>query len=110
MSEFYKQKDRYESQCKTCKKSSRSHRIKKTLEHTLVVPLEAKPSPPKISIKPEFIGYPPDLGLEPIPEYDESIFYPEKKLAAKGFSRDDIEELLGFLRWHLDQRNKRLKK
>ncbi len=40
--------------------------------------------------------------------YDESIFYPERELYKLGLNDEDIECLVQFFRWHIEQRNRRL--
>jgi hypothetical protein len=51
-----------------------------------------------------------DFEIETMPVFDESIFYPGRRHAEYGVDEEDIECLKDFLRWHLDQREKRLKK
>jgi hypothetical protein len=43
-----------------------------------------------------------------IPVFDESIFYPERELYKLGFTDEDIEVLVEYFRWHLNQRNRRM--
>ena len=45
-----------------------------------------------------------------MPVFDESIFYPERKLYELGFIDEDIEILVEYFRWHLNQRNLRIEK
>lgn len=43
-----------------------------------------------------------------MPVFDESIFYPERRLYELGFTDEDIEVLVEYFRWHLNQRNRRI--
>lgn len=45
---------------------------------------------------------------EVIPVFEESIFYPERELYKLGMNDEDIECLVQFFKWHLEQRNRRL--
>jgi hypothetical protein len=45
---------------------------------------------------------------EVMPVFDESIFYPERELYKLGMNDEDIECLVQFFKWHLEQRNRRL--
>jgi hypothetical protein len=47
---------------------------------------------------------------EVMPVFDESIFEPEKIVYALGFTYDDIQVLVEFMRWHINQRNLRLER
>ncbi len=42
-----------------------------------------------------------------MPVFDESIFYPERELYKLGLNDEDIECLVQFFKWHLEQRNRR---
>ncbi|MBN8539074.1 MAG: hypothetical protein J0L82_01705 [Deltaproteobacteria bacterium] len=50
---------------------------------------------------------PPAPDREEMPVFDESIFYPERRLYELGFTDEDIEVLVDCFRWHLNQRNLR---
>lgn len=113
LSEFYRQKDRYESLCKVCKKEARVNREKgfeaKSSQsdnnfQNLGIPTKL-PSTEKSSER--TLLY--DFEIESMPEIDESIFYPERKIMDLGLSKDDVAELSGFLRWQLEQKDKRFK-
>jgi hypothetical protein len=43
-----------------------------------------------------------------MPVFDESIFYPERELYKLGLNDEDIECLVQFFKWHLEQRNRRM--
>lgn len=43
-----------------------------------------------------------------MPVFDESIFYPERELYKLGMNDEDIECLVQFFKWHLEQRNRRM--
>lgn len=43
-----------------------------------------------------------------MPVFDESIFYPERELYKLGLNDEDIECLVQFFKWHIQQRNRRL--
>ena len=43
-----------------------------------------------------------------MPVFDESIFYPEHELYKLGLNDEDIECLVQFFKWHLEQRNRRM--
>ncbi len=45
---------------------------------------------------------------EEMPVFDESIFYPERELYKLGLNDKDIECLVQFFKWHLEQRNRRM--
>lgn len=45
---------------------------------------------------------------EEMPVFDESIFYPERELYKLGLNDEDIECLVKFFKWHVEQRNRRL--
>lgn len=47
---------------------------------------------------------------EVMPIFDESIFYPERRAAALGLDEDDIRAIVEMVRWHMNQRDKRLAK
>lgn len=107
LSEFYKQGNRHESLRRTCKKSSRKKRDEvfetshaeeidatfETQESNSVHPKSAKRD-----------------DREVMPIYDESIFYPAERRRAVGISDDDMDSIVAFFRWHIEQREKRLKK
>lgn len=113
LSEFYKQKDRYESLCKKCKKEARINREREFDSNGF----ESDNKFQKLDISTKL--YPTernsegsqfhDSEIESIPELDESIFYPERKIIELGLNKDDVADLLGFLQWQLEQKNKRLK-
>lgn len=46
---------------------------------------------------------------ETMPVFDESIFESEKAVYAMGFTDSDIEEIVEYFRWLLNQRNRHLK-
>lgn len=43
-----------------------------------------------------------------MPVFDKSIFYPERELYKLGMNDEDIEWLVQFFKWHLEQRNRRI--
>ena len=43
-----------------------------------------------------------------MPVFDESIFYPEIGRRKLGISDEDMECIVEFFRWHIDQRNRRM--
>ncbi len=43
-----------------------------------------------------------------MPIFDESIFYPERELYKLGLNDEDIECLVQFFKWHIEQRNRRM--
>ncbi|MFN8791136.1 MAG: hypothetical protein ACK5Y2_06740 [Bdellovibrionales bacterium] len=45
---------------------------------------------------------------EEMPIYDESIFYPSIERRKLGITDEDMESIVQFFRWHLEQRNRRL--
>ena len=47
---------------------------------------------------------------EKMPEYDESIFYPERAALALGFTMEDLEQIVEYFRWHLRQKELQDKK
>lgn len=47
---------------------------------------------------------------EVMPTFDESIFNPDEATRALGLNDDDIECLVAYFRWQLEQREIRLKK
>lgn len=109
LNEFYKQKDRYESLCKKCKKEARINRerefeTKGSQSDNKDLSRKLFPTDKSVEGR-EFY----DFEIACLPELDESIFYPDKKIVELGLDKDDVTDLLGFLQWHLEQKNKRLK-
>lgn len=49
-----------------------------------------------------------DPDREEMPVYDESIFYPAIERRKLGISDEDMESIVEFFRWHIQQRNRRL--
>lgn len=45
---------------------------------------------------------------EEMPVYDESIFYPAIERRKLGISDEDMECIVEFFRWHINQRNRRI--
>lgn len=45
-----------------------------------------------------------------MPTFDESIFNPDEATRALGFDDEDIECLVAYFRWQLEQREIRIKK
>ncbi len=45
-----------------------------------------------------------------MPDFDESIFYPEIENRKLGFTDEDMECIADYFRWQLNQRNRRLDK
>lgn len=43
-----------------------------------------------------------------MPVFDESIVYPERELYKLGLNDEDIECLVQYFKWHLEQRNRRM--
>jgi hypothetical protein len=43
-----------------------------------------------------------------MPAHDESIFYPAIKRRKLGITDEDMESIVDFFRWHINQRNRRL--
>lgn len=43
-----------------------------------------------------------------MPVFDDSIFYPERELYKLGLNDEDIECLVQFFKWDLEQRNRRM--
>ena len=113
LSEFYKQKDRYESLCKECKKEARFNRERESETKSSqsdnksqkLDTLSKLPSAKRSFENKQFY----DFETESMPELDESIFYPERKMIELGLTKDDVADLLSFLRWQLEQKDKRLK-
>ena len=44
-----------------------------------------------------------------MPTFDESIFYPEEARRSLGINDDDMDSLIAYFRWQLEQREKRKK-
>jgi hypothetical protein len=53
--------------------------------------------------------YDPKPDFDFLASIDESIFYPERRIAALGLDENDIEDLMDFLRWHIARRDERAK-
>lgn len=107
LSEFYKQGNRHESLCKPCKKSSRKKRDESvedeaTTESDSSIELQKSKSISRTATK--------QNDREVMPVYDESIFYPAEARRALGISDEDMDSVVAFFRWHIEQREKRLKK
>ena len=51
-----------------------------------------------------------DDDRETMPVFDESIFYPEERCKALGLDSEDIDNIVSFVRWNMDQRDKRIAK
>ncbi len=102
LTEFYRQGTRHESLCKTCKKSSRA-------PSQLPPEKTGTPSPPQAQSNTETAN--PQTTRhnerEAMPVYDESIFYPEEARRALGISDDDMDSVIAYFRWQLEQREKR---
>jgi len=89
-SEFYKQKDRYESLCKKCKKDARFNREKEfaTKSSQLDNKFQKFDIPTRLSSEvgsfqsSQFDNF----EIESMPELDESIFYPERKMIELGLT------------------------
>jgi hypothetical protein len=45
---------------------------------------------------------------EEMPTYDESIFYPEIKRREFGISDEEMNSIVEYFRWHLNQQNRRM--
>ena len=45
-----------------------------------------------------------------IPVFDESIFHPELECEKLGFTKEDLQGLVEFVRWHIRQRDLRTQK
>lgn len=45
---------------------------------------------------------------EEMPVYDESIFYPATERRKLGINDEDMECIVEFFRWHINQRNRRM--
>ena len=100
LSEFYKQGKRHESLCKSCKKKTRQEKDPPQTSGTDINATSQKPLRPKFE----------DGERETMPVFDESIFHPEESCRAIGLGPSDLADLVAFVRWHMDQREKRLKK
>lgn len=97
LDDFYKQGSRHESLCKACKRQAREQKKSEAIVADPVVE-------PPTKTAGEFDD------RETMPIFDESIFYPEERCRALGLDADDIADITAFVRWHMDQREKRLKK
>lgn len=106
LSEFYKQGNRHESLCKECKKNSRSKR-EKTVCPSPLLNTETSATAERFQ-KNHHISQ--DDGREIMPRFDESIFYPQEERRSLGISDDDMDSIVAYFRWQMDQREKRLKK
>lgn len=96
--EFYRQGDRYESLCKTCKRESRKRNIHAQSRNP------ATPEQPARKMR-SVVGV--DLSeKEVMPVFDESIFDPEAEVRKLGFSTDDIAEIVAYFQWHWEQEKK----
>lgn len=49
-----------------------------------------------------------DEEREEMPVYDESIFYPAIERRKLGLTDEDMEYIVEFFRWHVQQRNRRM--
>jgi hypothetical protein len=106
LSEFYKQGNRYESLCKPCKKDSRKKRDESAEEETT----ESDSSIDWQETKSVSLAASKKDDREVMPVYDASIFYPAEARRALGISDEDMDSVVAFFRWHIEQREKRLKK
>jgi hypothetical protein len=105
LADFYKQGTRHESFCKTCKRNSRESRNVSVEQ----LPLAAA-SPTKANQKTVEAKYNSRKSeREVMPTFDESIFYPEEARRSLGINDDDMDSLIAYFRWQLEQREKRKK-
>ncbi len=89
LTEFFKQGDRYESKCKTCKKAARGQKKN-----------PAPPIPSEAAVKDKNnVSTRMDFEREVMPVFDESIFEPRENLRKLGLSDDDIGDIATFMRW-----------
>lgn len=104
--DFYKQGSRHESRCKGCKRESRSKR--KIDAGGLVDKAHSRDcsKEPKPVLQRKLIRYEQEI----MPTFDESIFNPDEATRALGLDDEDIECLVSYFRWQLEQREIRIKK
>lgn len=110
-SEFYRQGERHESLCKNCKKSSRVKR-EKVVENDSIKNAESK-SRQTFSSEERGRSHAAISGnhdRETVKQFDESIFYPEERRRAFGISDDDMDSIVAYFRWQMDQLEKRKKR
>jgi hypothetical protein len=106
--DFYKQGNRHESLCKDCKRSSRAKQKNDTTiqESNSDSSAKSKVKDLKPILQNKLIPY----ERETMPTFDESIFNPDEATRALGLDDDDIECLVTYFRWQLEQREIRLRK
>lgn len=106
--DFYKQGNRHESLCKDCKRGSRTKRRGNTsVEETVSeVPTKSTCNDLQPALQNRLITYEREI----MPTFDESIFNPDEATRALGFDDEDIECLVAYFRWQLEQREIRIKK
>lgn len=106
--DFYKQGNRHESLCKDCKRGSREKRKGSSSADASVSEMPSKISSNDLKpvLQSKLIPYEREI----MPTFDESIFNPDEATRALGLDDDDIECLVAYFRWQLEQREIRLKK
>lgn len=107
LTEFYKQGIRYESKCKDCKKSSRKNTESNSLQlEKSVFDSERNKSNKTDDQAKNSFHYSATFNKEVMPQFDESILYPENERRSLGITDDDMDLVVAYFRWQLEQRNK----
>lgn len=109
--EFYKQGVRHESLCKNCKKNSRKKREKPVETDSSKVKKEKiyqtasifKQARQESSLSKNY-------DRETVRQFDESVFYPEERRRALGISDDEMDSIVAYFRWQMDQLEKNNKR
>lgn len=107
LGQFYKHRGQHETLCKCCKKKTRDARNTEPVSKVSASVFESKADDQVTSMAKLFLGRDE---IESLPEIDESVFYPEQRLHALGLEVEDIADLVAFVRWNLDQKQKQSKK
>ena len=105
--EFYKQGVRLESLCKTCKREARDQKKIQAGSPEKSGAVDSE-NPASKTASSHRHSYPYER--EEIPEYDESIFYPEVAAMALGLTMEDLADITTFVRWHMEQKEKQERK
>lgn len=107
LTEFYKQGNRYESKCKECKKSSRKNKGSNFLQaERSVIFYERNKSNKNDDKAKNSFHHSSIFDREIMPEFDESILYPENERRSLGITDDDMDLVVSYFRWQFEQRNK----
>lgn len=105
LSDFYRQGQRHESLCKECKRKARAVRSGET-------GADGRPSDAEAR-RTSVVHAPPSQPVErdafereTMPVFDESIFDPEAEVRKLGFSSEDIDAIVAYFRWFIEQGEK----